>query len=394
MSFSIRLVNSMGEVDAEIWDALFNSGSADNPFVSHAFLKLLEDSGSVGGQSGWLPRHLLVEQEGRVLAAMPLYLKYHSYGEYIFDWSWAEAYERYGLDYYPKLVSAVPFTPVSGPRIAISADVSEEISEKIRENIQSEIFHFLSQWSLEHQCSSWHLLCHPSSLPGDSIFCRITPQFHWFNRDNEGNRYSSFEHFLSRFRSSRRKTLGKERLSVTQAGIECRWLCPAQMSARDWQLMWDCYRVTYLKRSGHQGYLPWEFFAGLSDACPDNTLILQASRDGEVVASALYFKDSTHLYGRYWGALEDIPGLHFELCYYQGIEYCIANRLQVFNAGAQGEHKLTRGFEPVAVHSSHWIARAEFRGAVAGFCQQEGEMTQRYLDRAKGQLPFKNDSAG
>lgn len=371
------------------------SQESSNPFTRYDFLALLEASGAVGGKSGWSPKHLIVESEGQLIGLMPMYEKLHSWGEYIFDWSWAEAYERCAIEYYPKLVAAIPFTPVTGCRLAISC----QLSEKGRADVELAVINFIKNLCMDKGYSSWHCLCHDSEafsqqdeLSDWPISRRLTPQFHWQNHtgdDGKAGLYVDFDEFIGRFRSSKRKTLLKERRALKLLGIEYQWTRAGDMLELEWQQVIACYQLTYLKRSGHGGYLPPDFFTGLSRSCPDSALVLRAFRDGEVVAAALYFCSDTQLYGRYWGAMEDIPGLHFELCYYQGIEYCIEHKLLRFNAGAQGEHKLARGFEPVAVHSSHYIAHPEFARAIDSFCLQERGMTLHYIQQACDHLPFK-----
>jgi len=379
--------SSISDIPPSVWNELFAS---ENPFVQHAFLLALEESACVTAQTGWQAQHMmLMDDEGRPLAVMPLYAKNNSYGEFVFDWGWADAYARHGLDYYPKLVTAIPFSPVAGPRIGISADVVE--SEVIIALLGA-----IHQLAESHNYSSWHLL-----FPGlrlqkallgmkdeGAFLHREAVQFHWFNRD-----YLTFDDFLSTLRSSRRKNLKRERRRVAEQGVSLQRKMGGDISDEEWRGFYHCYMSTYRKRSGHDGYLNYDFFDRLRTSMSDQLMLVVARRDEQIVACSLFLFDSRRLYGRYWGALQDVSCLHFEACFYQGIEFCIERGLGEFDPGTQGEHKLMRGFEPVRSASYHWIADSRFRAAIAEFLDQERRGTREYQQQAETFLPFKKDQS-
>ncbi len=380
----LSILSSLSEVSADDWDSLFG----DNPFTRHSYLWALEASGCVCVKTGWRPMHILLNDSGTLLAAMPLYLKYHSYGEYVFDWAWAEAYERNGVEYYPKLLNAVPFTPVSGYRIGLAQSLSPQARSEIMQAIGEQLDNILT----EHQLSSWHSLFLPlaqqQQLTMNSRLKRLGVQYHWQNRD-----YSSFDDFLQTMTSRRRKSIRKERAPFKQ-NISFREIAGERINYLELADFLACYQTTYAKRSGHKGYLNFDFFKRVIRAQPEQVVLIRAEQlqeDGEVtlLASALFFKTATHLYGRYWGALQPLDGLHFELCYYRGIDYCIRYGLRTFDAGAQGEHKLLRGFEPVETFSSHQIAHRGFYEAIEDFTEREASDMQEYIAQAKQALPYK-----
>jgi predicted N-acyltransferase len=329
-------------------------------------------------------------KDQNAIAAMPLYLKTHSHGEFVFDWGWAEAYERNGLNYYPKLVSAVPFIPSTGPRIGIAV-------EQDRAEVFAELTQALSQRARENGISGWHLLFpemeteEKAVLKSANVLQRNDVQFHWMN-----HQYNDFDNYLSKLRSSRRKNVRRERKAIAAQGVTLERKTGSGISPEDWSAFYLCYCSTYLKRSGHPGYLNRTFFDLLLEHMSDSLMLVMASRDGEPVASALFFYDSERLYGRYWGSLTDIHCLHFEACFYQGIEFCIENKIGEFDPGTQGEHKLLRGFEPVITESYHWISDVRFRDAIAVFLESEKKSTRDYGERAAEFLPFKkvNDEKG
>lgn len=350
----------------------------DNPFARRPFLHALEASGSVTADTGWTPHH----HEHDSGAILPLYRKDHSYGEYVFDWAWADAYARAGLHYYPKLLSAIPFTPSTGPRM-LDADLEPEES---RRAIASWIEQ-LPDTCHREQASGWHLLFPDSNLLSQfaepEFILRKGCQFHWFNRD-----YQSFDDFLDRMTARRRKTIRKERRRVAEQGIEVRMIEGSAMTA-DWLArFYAFYHTTYLKR-GMRGYLSQDFFQRLCTELADHTAFALAFRGQELVAGALFFHDQQTLYGRYWGCIEDIDCLHFETCYYQGIDYAIAKGLRRFDPGTQGEHKIPRGFEPTATWSAHWLAHREFHELVRRHIRQERTHIDAYMAEAETLLPFK-----
>jgi predicted N-acyltransferase len=379
-----KVYSSIADIPARLWDELFSS---KNPFVQHAFLFALEQSGCVSLHTGWQPRHMVVLDAERPVAVMPLYAKTHSYGEFVFDWDWAGAYERHGLDYYPKLITAIPFSPVAGPRVGISVDAQPD-------EVFPVLLDALHRLAKSGGYSSWHLL-----FPGlrlqkalvamkdeGAFLHREAVQFHWFNRD-----YRSFDDFLATLRSSRRKNVKRERRLVAEQGVSVQRKTGAQISDEEWQGFYRCYMDTYQKRSGHDGYLNRDFFDQLRETMAAQLMLVVARSGGEIVACSLFLFDRRRLYGRYWGALQDISCLHFEACFYQGIEFCIENGLQEFDPGTQGEHKLMRGFEPVKSASYHWIADSRFRAAIADFLKLERRSTNEYQQQAETYLPYRKD---
>jgi len=368
----------IADVSPGEWDALAGTG---NPFLRHAFLAALEASGSVGERAGWAPHHLLLREDGRLRAALPCYLKTHSWGEYVFDWAWAEAYARQGLEYYPKLLAAVPFTPATGPRLLLAPGVA----------LAGALAQALAAIETElgvRRLSSFHLLFPEPVLAeacaAQGLLRRTGVQFHWLNRG-----YRDFEDFLAGFVSRKRKQLRRERREVGQGGLVGERRDGHAIDAALWDSFYTFYQMTYAKRSGHGGYLEREFFHRLGEAMPGQLMLALARRDGRPVAAALNLVGADTLYGRYWGASEEHPMLHFELCYYQGIEFCIERGLARFDAGAQGEHKLARGFEPVITESFHRIAHPGFRRAIAEFLARERIASERYREAARSELPFR-----
>ncbi len=374
--------SSIKDIPAAVWNGLFDS---QNPFVQHAYLLALESSQCASPETGWQPGHLLMTQNGEAVAAMPMYKKSHSYGEFVFDWAWAEAYQRYGLDYYPKLLTAIPYTPVAGPRIGISKSVEPA-------KVLSDFINEVQRLAVTEGDSSWHLLFSDERLQSQleggleqrSMLHRQAVQFHWFNHG-----YQHFNDFLGSLRSSRRKNLKRERRKVAEQGISMQRRVGGEISDAEWAAFYQCYQDTYFKRSGHGGYLNQAFFQQLREQMTDQ-LMLVAARDGQdIIAASLFLFDSDALYGRYWGALQDVSCLHFEACFYQGIEFCIERGLSKFDPGTQGEHKLIRGFEPVKSASYHWIADSRFRAAIEDFVEHEKEATETYRQEAEILLPYK-----
>ncbi len=376
-----RFLSSITQITPAQWNQL--SGT-DYPFIRHEFLLALEQSGSTDKKSGWQPCHLTLYRDNTLVALMPLYIKSHSYGEYVFDWSWADAWRQHGLDYYPKLVTAIPFTPATGPRICTAP-------QEHRADLLAAIFRAIKQFASQQQLSSWHLLFPEQADAlelaelGSSL--RLASQFHWFNRD-----YTDFDDFLSRFNSRKRKALRRERRRVSEQGIELQRREGGEISAQDWQDFYRFYQRTYAKRSGHGGYLTREFFQLIGELLPEQCVMIMAYLDGKAVAGSLCFRSSTTLYGRYWGCDRELDCLHFEACYYQGIDYCIEKGLQRFDPGAQGEHKIQRGFEPIPTWSNHWIADPQFAKAIADFTRREVPHIEHYIDQASAYLPFKKNN--
>ncbi|HLS86432.1 MAG TPA: GNAT family N-acetyltransferase [Burkholderiales bacterium] len=372
---SIREVSSLAEVDPVEWNAL----AGEQPFVRHEFLSSLLETGCASPRTGWRPRFLLLRRSGALAGAMPLFEKSHSYGEYVFDWAWADAYERHGHAYYPKLVGAVPFTPVQGTRV-LAADAAARTA-LVRAAL-----------GLARELSSLHVLFpredEMAALLECGLLARRTVQFHW---RNEG--YADFEAFLARLSHARRKNIRQERRKVRSAGVSLRWLEGEAIGPAHWAFFHRCYRNTY--RAHHSSpYLSLEFFERLGRLMPQCLALVLAEQEGQPIASALFLRDSTRLYGRYWGCVRHVPLLHFECCYYQPIEYAIARRLAAFEGGAQGEHKLFRGLMPVEMPSAHWLAHPAFARAVEDFLRREGAGIARYVDELCEHSPFRNAGGG
>ncbi|OGA66022.1 MAG: GNAT family N-acetyltransferase [Betaproteobacteria bacterium RIFCSPLOWO2_12_FULL_68_20] len=379
---SLRVVESLSGVDPGEWNALAEACGADAggvPFVRHEFLDALIESGCATRRTGWLPRILLLYRAGALAGAMPLFLKSHSYGEYVFDWAWADAYGRHGLDYYPKLACAVPFTPVRGPRILASGQRERRalLAAALDLAKESSSLHVLFPLEEEARLMQEH-----------GMLLRRTVQFHW---RNDG--YPDFEAFLARLSHARRKTIRQERRRVAQAGIACRWLRGAQITRAHWEFFHRCYRNTYAEHRSTP-YLNLDFFLRLGTGMPEHTLLVLAERDSRPLAASFFLADRRALYGRYWGAVEHVPLLHFECCYYQAIEFAIAHGLRAFEGGAQGEHKLWRGLLPVETLSAHWLAHPRFARAIEDFLEREGSDIANYVNELREHVPFKSAQGG
>lgn len=383
-SFQLRFLTSIEAIDAQVWDTLAGNSY---PFMQHAFFLALEKSNCTSAMTGWQPYHAVIEKgEGdnaRAVAVMPLFLKDNSRGEYVFDWSWADAYQRHGVDYYPKFVTAIPFTPCPGPRICVAPDQDE-----------GEILRLLSVYipkqAEDLKVSSWHVLfpeqAQCKTLETLGIQSRMGCQYQWFNKG-----FSNFDDYLARFSSRKRKNIRKERQKVTDAGIEFDIIEGAHITPGLWHRFYQFYQSTYFVR-GRSPYLTEEFFTRVGESMPDNLLLVMAKRNDEYIAGALSFIGSDTLYGRYWGCTEEYQFLHFETCYYRGIDYCIEKGLQRFDSGAQGEHKIQRGFEPVLTWSNHWIAHPDFNKAISNFLEDEEKYIRRYQKEAASYLPFKQEN--
>jgi predicted N-acyltransferase len=368
----IRVIPRMADLDPAAWDAL----AGDSPFLRHAFLNALETTGCIGLDIGWEPVHLALFRGGRLEAAMPLYVKHHSWGEFVFDWAWADAYRRQGLNYYPKLVCCVPFSPVPGPRLLARNDADRatliQAALKLTHDLGFSSFHILFPTEPDHAALNAMQLMHRSGF-----------QFHW---NNAG--YSSFDDFLAAMTHDKRKKIRQERKKLDKLGVTFRWVEGPDSTDADWDHFMRCYADTYARHRSDP-HLNRAFFADLRAKLPDSLVLIIAERHGEPIACSFCIKDSQRLYGRHWGTLEYVPGLHFETCYQQGIEYAIAHGLQVFEGGAQGEHKLARGLVPTATHSWHWLEDAEFRDAVDRFLERETDAISHYMDEMEG--PFRRE---
>jgi predicted N-acyltransferase len=369
-----KVASSVSGLNAHAWDRL----AGDDPFLSHAFLGALEDSGSVGPGTGWTPAPILIEDEAsRLVAAAPSYLKTHSQGEYVFDHGWAEAWQRAGGQYYPKLQVSVPFTPVPGARLL-----------GLR---PQHLLAALESVTLQNEMSSAHITfideAGASECERRRWLIRHGIQYHWSNRG-----YSSFDNFLAALASRKRKTIRKER-AAAQDGLDIRALRGGDMGPFEWDAMWAFYQDTGSRKWGRP-YLTREFFDLAAERMGERLLLFLATRGGEPIAGALNFVGPDTLYGRYWGCTEEVPFLHFELCYYQAIDWAIRHGLSSVQAGAQGEHKVSRGYEPVITRSAHFLPNRSFRDAVADFLESERAAVANEVEWLRQDLPYRSSSSG
>ncbi|OAD86264.1 hypothetical protein ATN89_00125 [Comamonas thiooxydans] len=426
-----RVLASVQQLDAQTWNVLLASQSTPTPFMRHEYLAAMEQSGSATPDTGWIARVITVWDGDELLAACPLYIKTHSYGEYVFDWAWARAYQQHGLPYYPKGLLAVPFTPVPGSRLLARSQA-----------LRVALVHAVQAWAAEQQLSSLHLLFGDAD---DLAACaaagwmqRSTVQFHWTNTppalpaagaplpagalpgsmqaSNDTamapSRWKDFDDFLGSLNQEKRKKIRQERRKIREAGVSFKAMQGSDIGAQDWSFFYRCYERTYLEH-GNPPYLTPEFFASMASAMPENWVMFIAERDGQPVASSLiaitdfrsmisaskplFFEDRQALaainnkvaYGRYWGALERIDSLHFEACYYQPIEWCIANGFARFEGGAQGEHKMARALLPVETPSAHWVAHPAFADAIERFLQRESEGMAQYVEELQSHSPLR-----
>lgn len=373
----VEVAHRLSDIPGAAWDSL---RGADNPFLSHAFLQALEEHGCVEPERGWLPWHLLLYQGDALVAAAPAYLKGHSWGEFVFDWSWAQAHESRGLPYYPKLIAAVPFSPVTGPRILLAGSQDEgEAAQALGEGARR-----LAQ---AHSLSSVHWLFpqepQAQTLARAGYALRYGCQFHWHNRG-----YRDFQDFIAAFTSKKRKNVRQERAGVTAAGIEFDWLHGGEIDEATWRFFRRVYTDTF-DRHHNLPPLGLEFFIDVGRRLRERLVLVLGRQAGEPVAAALCLRSADTLYGRYWGASREIPGLHFEACYYQGIEYCIRHGLTRFEPGAQGEHKVARGFLPTTTYSAHWIRDRELRSAIGAFLHRERAQVAAYAAEVARHSPFR-----
>ncbi len=383
MRLHTQRVGRLAEVAAEEWQALDRAGS---PFLDHGFLAELETSGCVGADSGWHPHHLLLrDADGRLAGAVPRYLKTHSWGEFIFDWSWAQSYARAGLDYYPKQLAAVPFTPVAGPRLLVRSDAADP------DAVRTALAAALRQDAADAGHSGAHVNFTTAEdqrvLEDAGFLSRYDCRFLWRNRG-----YRDFDDFLDGFRADKRKKVRRERRRVAESGIEFRSLAGEKIDEATWEIVFGFSERTFL-RHGNAHYLTARFLAAVARAQPGVVLVQLAERAGVAVATAIFFQGGGTLYGRYWGSAAPEDSLHFEACYYRGIEHCIAAGLESFDPGTQGEHKLARGFEPTLTQSAHWLAHGGFRVAIARYLERERAAVAEYVAAAAQHLPFQRGSA-
>ena len=375
VSIAIKLHQSISDIAPSDWAAC---AASDNPFISHEFLKLLEDSGSLGQRTGWFPQHMVMKQANTIGAIIPMYVKHNSYGEFVFDHAWADALARIGGQYYPKLQVAVPFCPVPGPRLLVHPQSSISIAD---------IAKSLSTICREQAMSSVHItFCttqEASELQNAGWIQRRDIQFHWHNHD-----YKQFDDFLGSLSSSHRKNIRRERRDVLAAGLTFHTLTGDDIKPHHWDAFYKFY-LTTIERKWGSAYLTREFFGLLSERLGNQVVLMLAQHDGRLVAGALNLKSSTRLYGRNWGCIGDWPFLHFELCYYRAIDYAIEHGLKVVEAGAQGTHKIQRGYLPTPTYSAHWIAHDGLSKAVRHFVAQESVAIDEHMATLSGLAPFK-----
>ena len=378
----ISFNSSIEEISKKEWDSLVNV--VDYPFLKHDFLKLLENTSCVGAETGWIPLHISISRNDELIAAMPLYLKSHSQGEFVFDHSWANAFYQHGLDYYPKLVSSIPHTPASGPRFLLKdGENQKELFSLMKEGVKS--------IAKKNNISSWHILFPEEReinfYENSNLSIRKNAQFVWFNQN-----FKSFEDYLDSFRARHRKNVKKERSKIKKQDLIIETFSEEEINYDLLDKFYKFYLSTNIKRSGFSGYLTKQFFLNFPSNLFKNLVIVLAKKksNNEMVGGSLFFKDDKNLYGRYWGCIEEFDCLHFECCYYQGIEYCIKNKLKRFDPGVQGEHKIKRGFSPTETYSAHWIADDRFREAIDDFVIKEERHINLYLEDAKKLLPFKS----
>ena len=371
-----KLYSSLDQIDRGAWNALVED---DYPFLRHEFLASMEANRCVGEHAGWIPRHIgCHDRSGRLIGALPLYEKHNSWGEFVFDYAWADAYHRAGIDYYPKLVNAIPFTPASGQRLLVEEAAREEIAGRLLAGAR--------QLMLKGEFSGIHSLFVRNQdfalLDQDQPLYRIDCQFHWHNRD-----YRDFEEFLATLRSKKRKNIRQERRKVEQSGVRIRRLNGHDASEQDWRDFTSMYRAIYDRKYGAPAFNT-RFFIDVAKAIPDQVVLVLVDAGGECIAGALMYSDRHTLYGRHWGCRGYLDSLHFEVCYYQGIEHCIEHGLKRFDPGAQGEHKVARGFVPTRTRSLHWIAGRPFRQAIADFVERERAGVQGYIQAVEAHSPY------
>jgi uncharacterized protein len=397
VDYVTRVHTSPLEVNALQWNALLAASDAPTPFMRHEYLAALHSSGSACAATGWQPQFVSLynHDETELLASAPLYVKDHSYGEYIFDWAWARAYQEHGLRYYPKAVVAVPYTPVPGTRYLCKNGLQP--NEILREQLL---------YCEQHKLSSLHglFISDADKLGCDALkmMARQTVQFHWSNQtpklgadgtpypDGETETYGSFDHYLATLAQDKRKKIRAERRKVAQAGITWKTSEGAAITASEWEFFYRCYERTYLEH-GNAPYLTPAFFEAMASTMPENWVMFTAQHSGQPIATSLIAIQPAGkiAYGRYWGALGRVDSLHFEACYYQPLEWCITHRYQRFEGGAQGEHKMARGLLPVVTHSQHWLAQSQFADAVSKFLEREGAGIESYVEHLEERSPFR-----
>lgn len=378
MKLKIKTIDSLHEVSAEEWNFL---AGQQFPFIQYEFLVALENNGAVGKEYGWITNFFLAYDNDKFVGALPVYIKFNSYGEFVFDWAWADAYQQNGLRYYPKLVTSVPYTPATGPRLLIQD--KENFNE-----IADTLINALLQFAQQSQVSSFHCLFTNKRdtqyfKDNNNFMMRLGCQFHWSNKD-----YTSFSHYLEQLTSKKRKQIKRERRIVKEQEITFEILNGISATDDHWDVYHRFYESTFERKSG-MPTLSKDFFKEIARTMPENIVLVLAKHQDEYVASAFNLKGTDTLYGRHWGCFEEFDNLHFEACYYQGLEYCIDNGLQYFEPGAQGEHKIARGFMPTKTWSAHWIAHPQFRESIKNFVEREAEGMLHYIEELNEHSPFK-----
>lgn len=380
-SYQLELLDRLSDIPCLDWNTLLPSDAG--PFLRHEFLSGLEETGCVGGNTGWQVAHILLKDHGQLIGAMPLYLKQHSYGEFVFDWSWAQAYEQQGMQYFPKALCAIPFSPVQGSRILSASHIDADMVKQL-------VITGLKTVVAQNNLSSAHVLfpyaSESKSLQEQGFMLRDSVQFHWHNQD-----FENFEQFLAALTMKRRKNIRREREQVAKESISFRHVPGLSSTNTDWEFFYRCYENTYLEHRSNP-YLNEAFFKLWAQRMPENLHLIIAERAGNPIAASLLVIDpkTSKTYGRYWGAIEHIPCLHFETAYYQAIEYCISNKIQTFEGGAQGEHKMARGFLPTTIQSAHFIADPRFAKAVQHFLDREHQGIGAYVDELAEHSPLKS----
>ncbi len=380
-TFQLAILDRLSVISAGEWNALLPKDAG--PFLRHEFLSALEETGCVGGNTGWQVAHLVLKNDQKLLGAMPLYIKQHSYGEYVFDWSWAQAYEQQGMQYFPKALCAIPFTPVQGSRILSNGDIDTGL-------VRQRLIDGLKTVVLQNNLSSAHVLfpyaAEVSELKKQGFMLRDSVQFHWHNQG-----FENFEQFLAVLTMKRRKNIRREREQVARELINFRHVPGASSTDADWEFFYRCYANTYLEHHSSP-YLSEIFFKLWAQRMPENLHLIIAERSGKPIAASMLVVDPicSKAYGRYWGAIEHVPCLHFETAYYQAIEYCIQENIQTFEGGAQGEHKMARGFLPTTIQSAHFIADPQFAKAVQHFLNREHQGIGAYIDELAEHSPLKS----
>lgn len=376
---NVRIVQSLAEIPARDWDALHDG---TNPFVAHAFLEGLERHGCLRADWGWTPHHLTLWRDGDLIAAAPGYLKDNSHGEFVFDHAWAHAYARHGSEYFPKWLCAVPYSPVTGPRLLARDEAG-------RRQLLAAMRDIVERTGLSSAHVNFHRENEDAAFdgtPDGAWLSRADVQYHW--RNNQG--WRDFDEFLAAMDHKHRKNIRQERAKVARAGVTFRMLHGDEASEADLDAIHDFYLQTFAEY-GNSPALTLDFIRHLATSMPRNLVLMLADQDGETIAGALCLRGGDTLYGRYWGASRQIPGLHFETCYYQGIEYCLREGLRVFEPGAQGEHKIARGFLPTFVRSRHWIADPVFSAALEQWCRDETVALRRYARMLETHTPFRRE---